>query len=152
MACDHPRCECMHDPKNCVFQEKNSMASKGQTVCIHGNSPLTCPVCYPVPIPSKPSFGDGFEEWVTNPMHGGKVTCRVCNGFIDGRFKYIKRGDTYEHLDSQGPECRDPSMDKDFLKWEAANAALLDNDSLSKTTVAKMAWIGAWRLLKYGNK
>jgi hypothetical protein len=48
---------------------------------------------------------DPMAEFLTNPAHGDKVTCRVCNGFIDERFKYIKRGDTYEHLDSQGPDC-----------------------------------------------
>lgn len=51
------------------------------------------------------AFKDGLEEWLTDPVHGGKITCRVCNGFIDTREHYIKRGDTYEHLDSQGPEC-----------------------------------------------
>jgi hypothetical protein len=40
------------------------------------------------------------SDYITNPIHGGKVTCRVCGGFIDTRHKYIKRGDTYEHLGS----------------------------------------------------
>lgn len=45
------------------------------------------------------------SETLTNPVHEGKITCRVCGGFIDTSQKYIKRGDIYEHLDSQGPEC-----------------------------------------------
>lgn len=45
------------------------------------------------------------KMYLTNPVHGGKVTCRVCGGFIDQEQKFIKRGNTYEHLDSQGPEC-----------------------------------------------
>lgn len=48
---------------------------------------------------------DSLAQFITDPTHGGKVVCRVCNGFIDTRHKYIKRDDTYEHLDSQGPEC-----------------------------------------------
>jgi len=48
---------------------------------------------------------DPLVEFVTEPAHGGKVICHVCGGFIDVNSKYIKRGDTYEHLDSQGPEC-----------------------------------------------
>lgn len=47
----------------------------------------------------------GLEEYLTDPAHGGKITCRVCGGFIDSNQRYIKRGDTYEHLNSQGPEC-----------------------------------------------
>lgn len=49
-----------------------------------------------------------FAELARLPLvtnEGDKITCRVCGGFIDTSQKYIKRGDTYEHLDSQGPEC-----------------------------------------------
>lgn len=37
--------------------------------------------------------------YVTNPNHGGKITCELCNGFIDGRFRYKKIGDRYQHLE-----------------------------------------------------
>lgn len=49
-----------------------------------------------------------FAELACLPLvsaEGNRILCRVCGGYIDSSQHYIKRGEEYEHLNSQGPEC-----------------------------------------------
>ena len=47
----------------------------------------------------------GNTNWqayaVTDPIHGGKVICELCGGFVDSRLRYKKIGDRIQHLEQE---------------------------------------------------
>jgi hypothetical protein len=51
-----------------------------------------------------PPISEMPQRALTNPVHGGKVTCELCGGFIDTRFRYKRIGTLrYQHMEEHCP-------------------------------------------------